>query len=1297
MTNSNNCHTDLPDLQCLEQQLDDCLAKDVPALRKQLRALLARQRRGQPVDRGVDSLQQAVRESREQVGRRRAGLPVPAFPQALPVVERRHDILSLIDAHQVLVLCGETGSGKTTQLPKLCLQLGRGTRGKIAHTQPRRLAARSLAARIAEELGCALGAQVGYKVRFQDRVQDSTYVKVMTDGMLLAEIQSDPQLREYDTLIIDEAHERSLNIDFLLGYIHRLLPLRPDLKLIITSATIDPQRFAAHFHNAPVLEVSGRTYPVEIRYRSLLGEDEDQRQRSRDQAIIDAVDELAAEGPGDILVFLPGERAIRETRERLRKHHPPQTEILPLYARLSATQQNQIFKPHQGRRVVLSTNVAETSLTVPGIRYVVDTGLARTSRYNYRTKVQRLPIEPVSQASANQRAGRCGRVAAGVCIRLYSEDDYLSREAFTTAEIQRTNLAAVILQMATQGLGDVEAFPFIDMPDPRYIRDGYKLLYELGAVDGGQRVTPLGRKLARLPVDPRLGRMLLAAHDKGCLSELLVIVSVLETADPRERPLEQSQAADEKHTLFTDGRSDFLTYLNLWRVFAAQSRHLSQSKLRVWCREQFISYSRMREWIDVHRQLQVQVHDMGLSSNRVEADYRAIHEALLNGLLGNVAFQGEPGEYVGARNLKFVLFPGSALTKTKPKWVVAAELVETGRRYLRTAAAIEPEWLETLAAHLVKHSYSEPHWEKKRAQVVAFETVTLYGLPLVQRRRIDFGRIDPTVSRQLFIRHALVSGEWQTREAFAAHNRRLLQDLEELEVKSRRRDLIADEEQLYAFFDARLPETVFDASSFLRWWKTVRQQQPELLHLQRAAVMQQPADAVTEQQFPDSIRVRGMRLPVSYQFAPGSDRDGLCVRVPLAALNQLQADDFDWLVPGMLKEKCTLLIKSLPKPLRRHFVPAPDFADACLQAADTTDANLYAFLEGRLQRITGIQVPAEAWRPELLPAHLSVVFEIIDDRGQALAEGRDLQALKQRLGQRAEQDFSGLVDARYERRDLQDWDFGTLPDYVELERDSVRLRGYPALSLANGRVDLRLFDQADAACEAHREGLLALFRKRSGGLLRDLKRSFPNLDKQAMLFSPVAGAGVLQADLERAALQAAFLQDGGAIRDAAGFQQRLASGRAQLLARAVEIGTWTYQALQAYQQLQRALKAASAPPLLATSSDVREQVDQLVYPGFVSATPRQWLPHLARYLLAANRRLQQAPANLARDREQALLVARYWQRYRQATEQGGKGSELVQFRWLIEELRVSLFAQSLGTAEKVSPQRLDRLWQAIQT
>ncbi|MGW8309958.1 MAG: ATP-dependent RNA helicase HrpA [Thiogranum sp.] len=1295
MTDSSTCNGDAQRLQHLAARADDCLARDVPGLLRQVRALQRRCRRGQPVDRGIARLEQALREAQSRVDRRRSGLPVPDFPPALPVVERRDDILAAIEAHQVVVLCGETGSGKTTQLPKLCLSLGRGTRGKIGHTQPRRLAARSLAARIAEELHCVPGSHAGYKVRFQDRVQDSSYIKVMTDGVLLAEIHSDPELREYDTLILDEAHERSLNIDFLLGYLHRLLPRRPDLKLVITSATIDPQRFASHFNNAPVIEVSGRSWPVEVRYRPPLGDDDDQRQRNREQAIVDAVDEVAAEGPGDILVFLAGERAIRDTSEQLRKHHPPQTEILALYARLSADQQNRVFQPHTGRRIILATNVAETSLTVPGIRYVVDTGLARISRYDYRTKVQRLPVEPVSQASAKQRAGRCGRVAAGVCIRLYSEDDYLARDQFTPAEIRRTNLASVILQMATQGLGDIEAFPFIDVPDPRYVRDGFKLLQELGAVDDGRAVTPLGCRLARLPIDPRLARMLLAAHENGCLSEVLIIVAVLESADPRERPLEHAQAADEKHALFADSRSDFLAYLNLWKAFGERARHLSQNKMRKWCREHFVSWLRMREWIDIHRQLQAQVHDMGLASNREPADYRAIHTAMLTGLLGNVAVQVEPDQYLGARNLKFTLFPGSGAGKKKPKWVVAAELVETGRRYLRTVAAVEPGWLESLAVHLVKRTYSEPHWEKKSARVIAFERVTLYGLPLVQRRRVDFGCIDPVVSRDLFIRQALVLGQWRVRDAFAAHNRALLEELEQLEARSRRRDLVAGEEQLYAFFDERIPAVVVDAASFRRWWKKTEPQRPDLLHLPRQLVMQHSASTVTEQQFPDRVTVRGVSLPVSYRFAPGNAKDGLCVRVPLAALNQLRTEDFDWLVPGMLREKCILLIKSLPKPLRRHFVPAPDLADACLRASDGAGGSLTEFLQAQLQRMTGVKVSADAWRPELLPAHFSACFELDDEHGQRLAEGRDLVALQQRFGGRARQDFRAASDARYQRRDLQDWDFGSLPEVVELERDGVRLHAYPALSLADGRIDLSLFDLESVARKAHGEGLLALFRKRAGRLVKDIRRSIPDFDKQALWFSTVAGAGILQADLERAVLQAAFLLPDASIRDAESFRQRLERGSRHLLGLAVEIGDHSYQALQAYRQVRQRLKGNLAPQLLEAVGDVREQVERLIYPGFVSGTPAQWLPHLARYLRAAERRLEQLPSNPGRDREHARLVDSYWQRYRQALERGLEGEELTRFRWLIEELRVSLFAQSLGTAEKISPQRLDRLWQKI--
>jgi ATP-dependent helicase HrpA len=1294
MTNSGGC-PEADKLEKLDDQLDDCMARDIPALRKQLRRLQARCRRKQPVDRGYSCLQDAVLESKQRADSRKSGLPTPAYPLSLPVVDRRKEILGLINSHQTVIVCGETGSGKTTQLPKLCLELGRGTQGMIGHTQPRRLAARSLAGRIAEELGSPLGEGVGYKIRFKDRVRADSYVKVMTDGILLAEIQSDPDLRAYDTLILDEAHERSLNIDFLLGYLHRLLPRRPDLKLIITSATIDTQRFADHFHQAPIVEVSGRTYPVDIRFRPLQGDD-DQKERDRGQAFLDAVDELAAEGRGDILVFLAGERDIREAGELLRKHHPPHTEVVPLYARLSAAQQNQVFKSHTGRRIVLATNVAETSLTVPGIHYVIDTGLARISRYNYRTKVQRLPVEAISQASANQRAGRCGRVAAGVCIRLYAEEDYSSRPEFTEPEIQRTNLAAVILRMMTLGLGDIEAFPFIDPPDMRFVRDGYKLLHELGAVDSRQQITRMGRQLARLPVDPRLARMLLAASELQCLKEVLIIASALEAMDPRERPLDKAQVADEKHALFRDERSDFYSYIHLWNAYAEQAKHLSQNKLRGWCRKHFLSFMRMREWIDLHRQLQAEVHAMGFSSNRGDADYQAVHSALLTGLLGNIAYQSEPGEYLGARNLKFVLFPGSGLSKKRPKWLMAAELVETGRRYLRTVAAIDPQWVEPLAGDLVKRSYSEPHWEQKRAQVVAYERVTLYGLPVVQRRKVDFSRIDPLVSRQLFIHHALVLGEYRTRLPFSAHNRALLDKYYQLEAKSRRRDLLADDQVLYDFFDQRLPACVQDNSSFLRWWRKTEKQQPELLNLTSEVVAQRHADAVTQDQYPDNLQVRGMQLPVRYRFSPGDRDDGLIIQVPLVALGQMSNADFEWLVPGLLKEKCTLLIKSLPKPLRRHFVPAPDFAEACIQAIEDRSGSLIDALGRQLERISDIEIPREAWRPERLPAHLVAFFEVVDRNRKVIGQGTDLEQLRQKLGERLGDSAVTFTDARFERNSIQRWDFGELPEHVEVDKGGVRLRAYPALTTVDGRVDLRLFDQAEKAKCMHAEGLLALYRLCAGSLVKDIRRSVLQWDKMALWFSTLGSAAELQADLESAVLRAAFMPAGKVVRDADSFARQLEAGRKCLLQHAVRIGKQSYHTLDALRELNALLGKALSPQSLAAATDIRAQIGELVYPGFISATPAEWLPHLPRYLSAARQRLENLPGNVERDRQYTAQIDGFWQRYRQALAKGRSPDRLSRYRWMIEELRVSLFAQALGTVEKVSPQRLDKLWKELQ-
>ncbi len=1280
------------ELDQLRLLLEGCMARDVPALSRQLEQLVLRRRKQQPIDCGLAGLSTAVQVSRQQVEQRRQRAPRPDYPLALPVVEKRAQILECIDRHQVVILCGETGSGKTTQLPKICLELGRGTRGKIGHTQPRRIAARSLAARIAEELHSPLGEHAGFKVRFHDRVQEHSYVKVMTDGMLLAEIQSDPELREYDTLIIDEAHERSLNIDFLLGCLHRLLPRRPDLKVVITSATIDPERFSRHFGVAPVFEVAGRSWPVETRYRPLRGEDEDQVDRDRVQAVLDAVDELAADGPGDILVFLPGERAIREVSERLRKHHPPQTEILPLFARLSAGQQSQVFRPHQGRRVVLATNVAETSLTVPGIRYVVDTGLARISRYSYRTRVQRLPIEPVSRASANQRAGRCGRVAAGICIRLYDEEDYQARAEFTEPEIQRTSLASVILKMAFLGLGKVEDFPFVDPPDPRLMRDGYRLLQELGAVDERYGLTGMGKQLAHLSVDPRLARMLIAARDLHCLTEVLVIVSALEVVDPRERPLDRTQAADEKHALFADVRSDFLAWLNIWVRYREQARHLSQNKLRKWCREHFLSWLRMREWTEIHTQLHGRLAGMGMSFNDQPADYHAIHGALLTGLLGNIAMRIDSGEYQGARNLRFRIFPGSALIRKQPQWLVAAELVETGKRYLRTVATIDPAWVETLAGHLVKRSYSDPHWEMKRSRVVAFEKVSLYGLPLVSRRKVDYARIDRPLARQLFIRHALVYGEFRTRAGFVQYNRDLLAELDQLESRSRRRDIVIDEEDLYHFFDQRIPQHVCDGASFERWWRKMPAAQSQLLQLDRQQVMRHDAEQITELQFPSQLEFRGLQLALRYHFAPGDANDGLCVQVPLAGLNQLQSADFDWLVPGMLREKIILLIKSLPRQLRRHFVPVPDYADACLQAMNDAQVSLLTWLSDELHRMTGVTVPADAWRSEALPEHLSTCFELIDAHGKLLAASRDLAHLQLEFSGQAESDFVSVSDTRFEREDIQEWDFPALPEFVELRRGGLVLRGYPALEAEHGSIALRVFDQQQHALEAHREGLLALFRRKSGRSLKEVRRCVPGLQKQSLWFSAVADAGALLEDIERAALQQVFMADNGDIRDAETFHARLQAGVPRLVGQAVQIGGWSQSALQAFHDLKQQLGKPVTPPMIAAVGEVREQMQAMIYRGFVYATPLEWLPHLERYLRAAARRLEKLPADPARDRHLAASIRSFRDRYARESVRRPRDAELVRFRWHIEELCVSLFAQELGTSVKVSPERLERMW-----
>ncbi|WJW75990.1 ATP-dependent RNA helicase HrpA [Thiohalobacter sp. IOR34] len=1282
-----------------ENRLADCLLRDRPALRRRLAGLRRRLRQGKPVGRGRAALEKDLAASGAECERRRARLPRPEYPQDLPVVQRRADIRAAIEANQVVIVCGETGSGKTTQLPKICLELGRGVAGMIGHTQPRRIAARSLAARIAEELGSEVGAAVGFKVRFSDRVGEGSFVKVMTDGILLAETQGDPELLAYDTLIIDEAHERSLNVDFLLGYLKRLLPRRPDLKLIITSATIDPERFSKHFDDAPIVEVSGRTWPVEIRYRPLRGEDEDERARDRGQALLDAIDELAAEGPGDVLVFLPGERDIREAAELLRKHHPPATRILPLYGRLSAAQQAEVFAPHSGRRIVLATNVAETSLTVPGIRYVVDTGLARISRYSYRTKVQRLPIEPISQASARQRAGRCGRLGPGICIRLYDEDDFNARPAFTDPEILRTNLAAVILQMLSLKLGDIEDFPFVEPPDARFIRDGFKLLHELGAVDAANALTGIGRQLARLPVDVRLGRMILAARDEGCLREVLVIASALAVPDPRERPLDKQQVADEKHRAFAHEQSDFLGFVNLWDFYHEQARHLSKAKLRRLCKQHFLSWLRMRDWHDVHQQLTKLVKDMGFRINQVAADYGAVHRALLTGLLGNIAFKREGHEYLGARGIKLHVFPGSALFKKPPKWIVAAELVETQRQYARTLARIEPEWVERLAGHLVKRSYSDPHWEKRRGQVVAFERTTLYGLVLTPRRKVDFGRIDPVTAREHFILGALVRGEFRARLPFLDHNRRLLEEVETLEAKSRRRDLLVDETHLCQWFDERVPRDICSAAGFERWYRKAGEAERQALRLDREVLMRHEASSVTEAGFPAVLEVQGLRLPLAYHFEPGHADDGVTLRVPLAALNQLDPARLEWLVPGLIEEKVTQLIKSLPKVYRRHFVPAPDFARAALQAMPAGEGSLLEALAAQLARMTGVELPPDAWRPERLPLHLFMNIHLVDSQGRVVARGRDPDHLKREVGAEAAQGFARLPTADFEREDVRCWDFGELPGFIELEQQGVRLRGYPALVVEGERLALRLLDNEGRARAEHRRGLLRLFEMSHSRTVKYVEKNLPGIREMCLHYAPVGRCEDLKRDLVRRAASLVLLEKGADIRDAATFESRACEAERDLPAVANELCKQVGAALAEYHALNRRLKGGVPPQWLVVMSEVREQMDHLIGRDFVTATPRSRLAHLPRYLKAIRLRLDKLERDPARDRRLAAQVAPHRERCKARLEALSPGEApdpaFERYRWLVEEFRVSLFAQELGTAEKVSEKRLEAAWKEV--
>jgi ATP-dependent helicase HrpA len=1345
----------LPQLQA---RLPELMLRDQQRLRRRLdraRAL----RDPDAVQAVAEEIAAEFESAQRRLAARLARVPRITYPAELPVSQRREDILAAIRDHQVVIVAGETGSGKTTQLPKICLELGRGVRGLIGHTQPRRLAARTVADRVAEELGTRVGEAVGFKVRFTDRVGDGTMVKLMTDGILLAEIQSDRLLRQYDTLIIDEAHERSLNIDFILGYLRELLPRRPDLKVVITSATIDPERFAAHYAGtadergtaagtadergtadgrgtdgatgggrpraAPIVEVSGRTYPVEVRYRPLIDDDpdddpdadadrgpgggpggppDDDEPRDQIQAICEAVDELRAEGPGDILVFLSGEREIRDTADALGRRNLPDTEVLPLFARLSHAEQHRVFAAHRGRRIVLATNVAETSLTVPGIRYVIDPGTARISRYSHRLKVQRLPIEPVSQASANQRKGRCGRVADGICIRLYSEQDFLSRPEFTEPEILRTNLASVILQMTALGLGDLAAFPFIDPPDRRNIVDGVRLLEELGALEPStSRLTPLGRKLAQLPVDPRMARMVLAAADNGCVEEVMVIAAALSIQDPRERPLERQQAADERHARFADPGSDFLTYLRLWNHLQERQRELSSSGFRRMCRSDFLNYLRVREWQDVYGQLRQVGRTLGVtvdSSAPADPDGKAVHVSLLAGLLSHIGMHdAEKRDYLGARGARFLIFPGSALFRSSPRWVMAAELVETSRLWGRVLARIEPEWVEPLAGHLVKRAYSEPHWSKRQAAVLASEKVTLYGLPIVAARKVNYGRIDPELSRELFIRHALVEGDWVTQHGFFAENRALLDEVEELEHRVRRRDILVDDETLFEFYDRRIPADVVSGRHFDAWWKRARRAEPDLLSFSKAMLVNEGRGAVDAAGYPDAWPYAGAELPLSYQFEPGAAADGVTVTVPLGVLPQVVPAPFTWQVPGLRRDLVTALIKSLPKAIRRNFVPAPDYAAAIVAELspgwppDPDGGGLLPALEHGLRRYTGVQVPRHEWDPARVPEHLKMTFRVVDESGATVAEGKDLDGMKERLRPRVREALAEPGDG-LQRTGMVTWDLGALPRTVQRRRGGFAVTGYPSLVDEGDTVAVRVLETEPEQRVRMWQGTRRLLALAVPPPLKMVQARLSYEERLALSRNPHGGVPALLADCVTATLDALIGEHGGPAWDAEGFAALRDAVRSGIAERLYAVVGDVRRVLAAAYAVEKRLSGTRNPLVLPALADVRAQLAGLLYPGFVATTGAARLPDLVRYLQAAQTRLDRLPANPHRDRELMATVHEVQREYRELFDRlrggGPQAGELARVRWMIEELRISYFAQSQGTRYPVSDVRIYR-------
>ncbi|MCG7529772.1 ATP-dependent RNA helicase HrpA [Psychrobium sp. MM17-31] len=1234
-----------------------------------------------------------------------ANVPNVSYPAQLPVSQLQSKIADAIRDNQVVIVAGETGSGKTTQLPKICLEVGRGLKGMIGHTQPRRLAARSVAERIADEMNCELGDAVGFRVRFADKLNDHSYIKLMTDGILLAEIAHDPFLNRYDTIIIDEAHERSLNIDFLFGYLKRILPKRPDLKVVITSATIDTERFSKHFDDAPVIEVSGRTYPVEVRYHIDDG-DEDKDQL---QSIFDAVDELMAEGDGDILIFMNGEREIRDTSDALSKQKLPNTDILPLYARLSYSEQSKIFKSSHKRRIVLATNVAETSLTVPGIRYVIDPGTARISRYSYRTKVQRLPIEKISQASANQRKGRCGRVADGICIRLYSESDFDARSPFTDPEILRTNLASVILQMVSLGLGHIEAFPFLQAPDSRNINDGIRLLEEIGALSkehdkkkqyGHEQLSlsAIGKQISKLPIDPRLARMVIEAQKNGALSQLLVIAAGLSIQDPRERPLEQQQKSDSAHQKHLDKASDFIGFLNLWTYLKEQQAALSNSRFRKLCREQFLNYNRVREWQDLVSQLMQVLNEQGIEVLDNESSFDAIHQSILSGLLSHIGFKDQDNEFSGARNSKFYIFPGSALSKKPPKWVMVSELVETSRLFGRVAAKIEPAWIEPLAGDLVKKSYSEAHFEKKRGQVVAFEQVSLFGVVIVAKRKVDYSPINSAESRELFIRQGLVEGQLNSNIPFYRHNLNLVSQVEDLEHKSRRRDILVDDNDLYLFYEEALPKHIVNEVQLNSWWRKEGKKQPKALEFDVEQLIRSDAGGVSKHDFPDTWQQGNLTFRVSYNFEPGEIDDGVSIHIPIELLNQVQVVDFDWQVNGLRHEKVIALIKSLPKAIRRNFVPAPNYADSCMAAMPVMESSLIEAMSKQLLRMSGVRIDKEAWDLNQLPVHLLMNFKVEQvlkgSKNKLLGQGRDLAKLQEDLSDKVAKSLVKVADDGIEKKNITAWDFGELPSSYTSKRGQFEVKAYPALVANKDDVEIKLFDSEEQASRVNRVGLRKLLLINVPSPIAHMQRTLPNKAKLGLYYHGFGQLNVLIDDIISAAVDVIIEDSELSVNNEQQFTLLKDRVRSDLADTVVRIAQSVEQCLSLFNQVNKKLKGKVGLDMIMAHGDIKSQLEGLIFKGFVTELGFERMVHLQRYLQAILKRLEKLVIDVNKDRLAMLSVERVTKDYQvlvnKLPKRASMPPELIHIRWMLEELRVSLFAQTLGTQYPISEKRVSQ-------